>query len=114
MGLDGSKPVWGQSLKEERDDLMRETMRAHLYVSGIVQGVFFRAHTTKVAQSLGLCGWVKNLVDGRVEIVVEGVRPDVDKLIKWCEKGPPAASVEGVEVIFEQPRGDMTQFQTRY
>jgi acylphosphatase len=93
---------------------MGETTRAHLYVSGIVQGVFFRAHTTKVARSLGLNGWVKNLVDGRVEIVAEGTRHSVDQLIQWCQKGPPAAAVEGVEVIYEQPIGDVTQFKTRH
>ncbi|MGD9379537.1 MAG: acylphosphatase [candidate division WOR-3 bacterium] len=101
-------------MKEECDDVTGETTRAHLYVSGIVQGVFFRAHTTKVARSLGLNGWVKNLVDGRVEIVAEGTRQDVDKLIQWCQKGPPAAAVEGVEVLDEQPMGDVTQFQIRY
>jgi acylphosphatase len=92
--------------------MMNDVVRAHLYVSGIVQGVFFRAHTTNVGRSLGLSGWVKNLIDGRVEIVAEGARQRIDKLISWCQKGPPAAKVEGVEVVYERPLGDMTEFRT--
>lgn len=102
------------SLKDGHADVTSDTVRAHLYVSGVVQGVFYRAHTTRVARSLGLNGWVRNLVDGRVEIVAEGTRHGIDKLIGWCQIGPPAASVKDVEVVYEQPLGDMTEFQTRH
>lgn len=97
---------------KEENGTMHDVVRAHIYVSGIVQGVFFRAHTTMAARSLGLSGWVKNLIDGRVEIVAEGARQRIGRLISWCQKGPPAAEVEGVEVMYEKPLGDMTEFHT--
>ena len=102
-------------MKDKRcSDPTREIGRVHVYVSGVVQGVFFRAHTTQVARSLGLTGWVRNLIDGRVEAVAEGARDRIDEFLSWCEKGPPAASVESIEVSREQPVGDMSTFQTRY
>ncbi|MGB7054466.1 MAG: acylphosphatase [bacterium] len=99
---------------KDPDDAVRDTVRIHLYVSGVVQGVFFRTHTTNTARSLSLIGWVKNLTDGRVEIVAEGARGKITEFISWCKKGLPAASVERVEVIWERPIGDMEGFQTRY
>jgi acylphosphatase len=86
------------------------TGRVHLYVSGIVQGVFFRAHTSNVACSLGLTGWAKNLSDGRVEIVAEGPRHRIAEFIKWCDKGPPAATVDEVEVNWETALDEFTAF----
>lgn len=73
-------------------------IRAHVFVSGVVQGVFYRAYTQQQAQKLGLKGWVRNLPDGRVEAVFEGEKDRVEKMIEWCSKGPPGAGVEGVEI----------------
>ena len=93
---------------------MPEPARVHLFISGTVQGVFFRAHTRNRAQSLKLTGWVKNMDDGRVEVVVEGIRSKINEFISWCHKGPAAASVLGVDVIWQQATGEFTDFQVRY
>ncbi len=79
--------------------------RAHVYVSGRVQGVFFRASTREQAQKHGVAGWVKNLEDGRVEAVFEGPREAVESVVNWCHEGSPAATVEGVAVEYTAPNG---------
>lgn len=93
---------------------MKEIVRAHLYISGIVQGVFFRSHTQNVAHSLDLAGWVKNLPDGRVEVVAEGPKDKLEQLIRWCHKGPPGASVNNVEIHWEETTGEFKIFEIRY
>ncbi len=86
-------------------------MRAHVWISGRVQGVFFRAHTKEVAEKLGLTGWVRNLPDGRVEAVFEGEEEAVKEAIEWCKRGPPLAKVERVEVRYEEPTGEFKDFR---
>ncbi len=86
-------------------------MRAHVWISGRVQGVFFRAHTKEVAEKLGLTGWVRNLPDGRVEAVFEGEEEAVKEAIEWCKRGPPLARVEKVEVRYEEPTGEFKDFR---
>jgi acylphosphatase len=81
--------------------------RAHVYVSGQVQGVFFRDSAREKAEQLSLTGWVKNLPDGRVEALSEKVR----EVIQWCKQGPPHATVEDVETEFEASQGDLTGFE---
>jgi acylphosphatase len=88
--------------------------RANLLVRGKVQGVFFRATTLETAQRLRLTGWVQNLPDGRVEIMVEGPRRTVEELIAWAHVGPPMADVEQVEVRWEQPRHEFETFRIEY
>lgn len=88
--------------------------RAHLFISGRVQGVFFRANTRDEARRLGLFGWVRNLPDGRVEAVVEGEEGKIKELITWCHEGPPGADVRGVEVRWEDFRGEFSDFTIRY
>ena len=68
---------------------MEETVRAHLIISGRVQGVFYRMETKSAADRFGVSGWVRNRRDGRVEALVEGEKQQVDALIQWCRKGPP-------------------------
>jgi acylphosphatase len=80
--------------------------RVHVFVSGQVQGVFFRAECASRAREIGLGGFVRNLRDGRVEAVFEGDPADVDALVEWCHSGPRWAQVEQVEVAEEEPRGD--------
>ncbi len=87
--------------------------RAHVYVSGDVQGVFFRDATRQKAQQLGLSGWVKNLPDGRVEALFEGPSQEVREMLQWCEQGPPHAAVENVEVEFDTAREDVSGFEVR-
>lgn len=89
-------------------------VRAHLYISGRVQGVFFRDHTRRMALSLGIKGFVRNLWDGRVEIVVEGEEESVKELINWCHKGPPLAKVEKVEIEYEPYFGEFDGFKITY
>lgn len=84
---------------------MSETARAHVRVSGVVQGVFFRASTRDEAVRLGLGGWAINLPDGRVEAVFEGPRDAVERAVIWCHTGPARAVVENVEVEWEAPEG---------
>ena len=88
---------------------MRE--RANIHVSGRVQGVFFRDHTRRWASSLGLTGWVRNLVDGRVEAVVEGERKNVETLISRLKEGPPMARVDALDVEWQPSRDEFTDFR---
>ena len=87
--------------------------RAHVYVSGQVQGVFFRDSTREKAEQLGLTGWVKNLSDGRVEALFEGPSERVREMIQWCEEGPSHAEVENVDTEFEASEGALTSFEVR-
>jgi acylphosphatase len=87
--------------------------RAHVMVTGRVQGVFFRASTSDVAQGLGLRGWVRNLPQGGVEAVFEGERKKVEEALAWCRTGPPGARVAHCDVIWEEPRGEGS-FTIRY
>jgi acylphosphatase len=73
-------------------------MRAvHAFVSGRVQGVYFRQMTRQHARRLGLWGWVRNLTDGRVEVWVQGSDSTVEQFVEWLWEGPPRAAVTGVE-----------------
>ncbi|HEY9616619.1 MAG TPA: acylphosphatase [Microcoleaceae cyanobacterium] len=82
---------------------MADKIRAHVIISGQVQRVGFRYSTQDMATVYGLNGWVRNLPDGRVEAAFEGDRTTIDKMIRWCHKGPPAAVVKQVEVKYEDP-----------
>ena len=84
---------------------------AHLYVTGYVQGVFYRHSTARRARAAGLTGWVKNLPDGRVEALIQGERDAVQDLIEWCKHGPPHATVERIEVDWEAVSGDFSGFE---
>lgn len=90
-----------------------EPIRAHVFVSGQVQGVYYRANTRDEATSQGVDGWVKNLDDGRVEAVFEGPRRAVDAMIEWCHEGSPRAKVRDVDAEYEEPEG-LTGFDIRY
>ena len=88
--------------------------RVHLFISGRVQGVFFRANTRAKAQGLGVNGWVKNLPDGRVEVLAEGEREKLKKLVQWCHSGSSSARVDNVEVKWEESAGEYNSFRIRY
>lgn len=79
--------------------------RVKILVSGRVQGVYFRVFTQNKAKHFGLKGTVRNLPDGRVEIIAEAEHPVMEKFIKWCHKGPVTARVDNVE-IDELPIGE--------
>jgi acylphosphatase len=80
-------------------------VRYRVFVSGRVQGVFFRDACRQIAEEHGVSGWVRNLPDGRVEAVFEGTQDDVQKLVDWTRHGPRRAAVAGVWVRQEQPEG---------
>jgi acylphosphatase len=84
----------------------REMVRRRVYVSGRVQGVWFREACREQALAAGVSGWARNLADGRVEVVLEGSREAVDRVSAWCRAGPRRARVEGVEVVDEAPVGE--------
>jgi acylphosphatase len=88
--------------------------RAHVFVEGRVQGVFFRAETSQAAHKHHLTGWVRNLPDGRVEAVFEGESDDVEKMIAWCRQGPPHAVVKKTDIHREEYRGEFHTFSITY
>lgn len=88
--------------------------QAHVYISGYVTGVFFRAHTQELAKRLGVSGWVRNLRDGRVEAVFEGDKKLVEEMLNFCHRGPPGARVTGVEARWGPHRGEFSGFEIRY
>lgn len=88
--------------------------RVHLFVTGVVQGVAFRAWTVRTARARGVTGWVRNLPDGRVEAVAEGEDHAVDAVTAWCGQGPPAATVTKMEAREESYTGDFTDFRILY
>ena len=81
-------------------------IRRKAFISGRVQGVFFRESCRRVAQDNNVSGYAKNLNDGRVEVVLEGAPDAVPRVLDWCQVGPSSAQVERVEVIEEEPRGE--------
>lgn len=89
-------------------------VRAHFFVGGRVQGVFFRSETRYEANHRNVTGWIRNLPDGRVEAVFEGERADVEKLIEFCRRGPPGARVTKVDVRWEEYTGEFRGFEIRY
>ena len=91
-----------------------ETSRAHVFIDGRVQGVFYRAFTREVANSLGLNGWVKNLYDGRVEALFEGKKEDIEQAINKCRKGPPGAFVKNIDVTWDEFAGTYKGFEIKY
>ncbi len=88
--------------------------RIRIKVRGEVQGVLYRSGTAQVARKLGLTGSVKNTPDGSVEIVAEGEKDSLEKLIEWCREGPSYAKVEDMEVSWEEPTGEFSTFDVCY
>ena len=88
--------------------------RAHVFVSGRVQGVFFRQETIRQAQSRSVSGWVRNLEDGRVEAVFEGEEASVNALLTFCSRGPKGALVTDVVVTWETFKCESKHFRVIY
>jgi acylphosphatase len=87
--------------------------RIHLLISGEVQGVFFRASTRKAASDLGVTGWVRNTPEGMVEVVAEGRKPLLDRLIEFCKRGPEGAMVEETIIEWAKPTGEFSGFSVK-
>ena len=88
--------------------------RLHAIVSGIVQGVNFRYYTQERARQLRLTGWVRNLADGTVEVIAEGPRPALEKLLEFLRRGPPTAAVTAMQTEWSQASGEFTSFELRW
>jgi acylphosphatase len=88
-------------------------VRAHCLVEGLVQGVFFRDSTRRRARQLGLTGWVRNLPDGRVEVVAEGERKSLEILVAWLHEGPEYARVAEVIASWDSASGEFADFSVR-
>lgn len=93
---------------------MTKKVRAHIFVKGLVQGVFFRQNTLNKARELGIFGFIRNLPDGRVEAVFEGDKNKVEKMVEWIKKGPENARVNNQEVKWEEYKGEFGDFEIRY
>jgi len=88
--------------------------RAHVFVSGRFQGVFFRSETKRHADRHDVKGWVRNLPDSRVEAVFEGDKEGVEALIEFCKHGPSGARVTNIHLAWETCTGKFDKFKMRY
>ncbi len=88
--------------------------RAHITIHGKVQEVFFRAYMEDKAQSHNLTGWIKNCFDGTVEVVLEGNEDDVKQVVEWAHTGPSNAEVKKVDVSWEKPTNEFSEFSIQY
>ena len=86
----------------------------HIFVTGRVQGVFFRQSTKVMAIKNNAKGWVRNLDDGRVEIVAQGETQDIDNLAHWCKTGPANSRVDEFELSEENISDEFENFEVRY
>jgi len=93
---------------------MPDTVRLHARIYGYVQGVSFRYHTFRQAQSSHLVGFVRNRMDGSVEVVAEGRCEVVKQFLSWLHVGPSSAEVKRVDVQWEQPTGEFGRFEVRF
>ena len=89
-------------------------IRAHVKVEGRVQGVYFRSYTKEVADDNNVTGWVKNMSDGSVEMLLEGEEKDVKSIIDWAYHGPSYAMIINVTTIWDDYRGEFEGFSIRY
>lgn len=85
--------------------------RVHALVEGVVQGVGFRWFTMKHARHLSVQGWVRNLADGRVELVAEGSREQLEQLLARVREGPPGSRVRNVITEWSEASGEFAEFQ---
>ncbi len=95
-------------------DIMENKIRAHVIITGRVQGVFFRMETKYAAEGFGVVGWVRNMMDGSVEAVFEGEEPHVKATITWCQTGPPRARVSNVDITWQDYTGKFERFDVTY
>lgn len=93
--------------------MKKMNIRAHVFVTGKVQGVFFRASTRSEAMKLNVFGWVRNVSDGRVEAVFEGKRQNVEQMIDFCRVGPSDARVSRTDIHWGQYSGEFTKFEIK-
>ena len=88
--------------------------RIHIFIIGRVQGVFFRQSTRVMAIKNNVTGWIRNLDDGRVEIVAEGEESNINSLTDWCKTGPANSRVDEFELLDEDSTGEFENFDVIY
>jgi acylphosphatase len=93
---------------------MIEEIRVHMFVSGLVQGVFFRDSIQRKALELGLTGWVRNLINGKVEIIAEGEKERIEELVEWTKEGPTTARVDNLDIEWQEYEGEFNSFGIRH
>lgn len=86
-------------------------VRAHVFIFGRVQGVFFRSQTRRESKRNNVVGWVRNLRDGGVEAIFEGEKKNVQKLIEFCKAGPFGAKVDKTKILIQEYTGEFTDFK---
>jgi acylphosphatase len=87
--------------------------RVHIFVYGLVQGVFFRSNTVSTAKRMGLTGWVRNRSNGSVEIDAEGDRKKLREFVEWCGHGPEGAKVDEIKKEWGKATGEFSDFKAR-
>lgn len=95
-----------------QDNLQNDVVRRRVTVHGHVQGVFFRDSSREQAESNGVAGWVANRSDGTVEVVLEGPKDAVERVLGFLQSGPPRAEVDDLEISDEEPEG-LSGFEIR-
>jgi acylphosphatase len=88
--------------------------RVHLIIHGYVQGIFYRASTRETALSLGLNGWVRNMADGSVEALFEGLVENLHNVVEWCRQGPPGAKVTRIDEKWSDSKAEFDSFEIRH
>ena len=88
-----------------------DLIRAHVFVSGRVQGVAYRFLAEKYAGRMGITGWARNLPDGRVEVLAEGSAENIEAFLERLREGPRMARVDGFDVRREVSTGEFHDFQ---
>jgi acylphosphatase len=88
--------------------------RVHLLVEGRVQGVYFRQGMMETAEKNNVLGWVRNLLDNKVEAILEGNDSNVDAIVEWARFGPAGAVVKELQVTEEKYIGEFSDFEIHY
>jgi acylphosphatase len=88
--------------------------RIHVFVSGRIQGVAYRFFAERRAAEIPVTGWVRNLRDGRVEIVAEGRKVDLERFLEFLRQGPRMAKVDGLDLLWEDYRGEFKDFRIEF
>ena len=86
-------------------------IRAHLIIAGKVQGVYFRKYTQEISIKNKVSGWVRNLKNGDVECILEGLSSNVEKVIEWCHTGPKNSRVDKIDIYYETYTGEFQDFK---
>lgn len=116
---EGEKTIWADGEKPGQKGKIKieagyEKARAHVLITGMVRGVFFRSTLRSQAKLLEINGWTRNTIDDNVEAVFEGEKDRVEKIVSFCWKGPPGAFVRDVKVEWQKPKYEAKGFEIRY